>query len=266
MLNRALGAAVLMLSALGAASAETLRLGGSNAAQSVIRYLATVYQERHGDVQFQYVTDLSSSGGIQATRAGAIDIGFSSQELTDAQKQGLTVLPLGRTPWVIAVPLASPLRAVTTQQLEAIYSLRQNSWPNGAPIRLVVAPAGDRDNNLLAKLSPAMAAAIAALPFQQLIVGQTDAELLESIERIPNTIGASTLAVMLAGHRRVKPLPLNGIEPSPHNLAAGIYPYSKTYRLLMRNPPTKAVLQFVDFIRSSEGQKLLEQYGVVPVK
>lgn len=267
--NRAVRALVLLIAAGLACttSAETLRLGGSSTGLAVMRQFAAAYRIHHPGVQFVFVPDLGSSGGIKATIAGAIDIGVSSRELKmEERKQGVADLPYGRTAWVFVTPIANPLNGLSTKDVVDIYTRKRNHWPNGNPIRLVVAPAGDRDNKLLATLSPEMDKAMDALPIEQLIIGESDTQQAELIEHIPDTLGATSLAMILLEHRSIKPLALNGVVPSPRSLAEGKYPLYKTYRLVMRSPPTNAARQFSDFVRSAEGRKLLEQYGHWPIE
>lgn len=268
-LNRAVRVLIL-LSAVGlacAASAETLRMGGSSTGLAVMRKLVAAYRVHHPDVQVVFVPDLSGSGGIKATIAGAIDIGLGSRELKEEErKQGVVDVQYGSAPWVFVTPLANPLNGLSTKDVVDIYTRKRTQWPNGNPIRLVVAPVGDSDNKLLARLSPEMDKAVDALPIEQLIIGDSDTQQAEMIERIPNTFGATSLAIVLAEQRRIKPLALNGVVPSPRSLAAGKYPLSKSYRLVIRSVPTSAVRQFADFVRSAEGRALLERYGHWPTE
>lgn len=271
-LSRAVRALVLLIAGAGlacTASAETLRLGGSGTAVAVMRQLAAAYRIHHPDVQFVVVPDLGSTGGIQATIANVIDIGVSSRELKEEERKlGITDLPYARSPWVFITPMAQPLNGVSTKDVVDIYTRKRTHWPDGKPIRLVVAPTGDRDNKLLSTLSPEMGKAVDALPTEQLIIGETDSQQADRVEHIPNTIGSTSLAIILVEHHRVKPLPLNGVLPTPQHVENGKYPLYKTYRMVIRKTSAKAdaVRQFADFVHSAEGRKLLEQFGHVPIE
>lgn len=261
--KQAVGALLLLASC--SAAAETLKMGGSSTGIAVMKQLAAAYRVQHPEVQFVFVSDLSGSGGIKAAAAGAIDIGLGSRALKDEElKQGVVDVPYGRAPWVFVVPAANPLKALSSQDVLDIYARKRTNWPDGKPIRLVVAPAGDSDNKLIATLSPQMKQAVDALPIEQLVIAESDIQHVERVERIPYTLGSTSLAIVLAEGRRIKPLALDGVVPSPHNLAAGKYPLSKTYRLVIRTTPKPAVRQFLEFVRSAEGRKLLEQYGHAP--
>jgi phosphate transport system substrate-binding protein len=56
------------------------------------------------------------------------------------------------------------------------------------------------------------------------------------------------------------------IEPTLENIKTGSYPISRNLALTTNGDPTGLVKQFIDFIQSPEGQKIVEESGYVPIE
>ncbi len=78
-------------------------------------------------------------------------------------------------------------------------------------------------------------------------------------ERISKHAG---LILILSEKRRMKPLSLNGVMPSPQAIAEGAYPYFKRYHMVTGpKKPSALVQQFIAFVRPAEGSKILTRTG-----
>jgi phosphate transport system substrate-binding protein len=78
-----------------------------------------------------------------------------------------------------------------------------------------------------------------------------------------NAIGYVSLAVL---DSTVKPLKIDGVEPSAENILNGSYSISRPFIYLTREEPVGLAQAFIDFVLSDQGQKILEDEGVVKVK
>lgn len=80
--------------------------------------------------------------------------------------------------------------------------------------------------------------------------------------RVPHgALGPSTLAQIVSEGRALKALRLDGVEPSAQSIADGSYPYYKSMVIVTtaRSPPVAR--QFVEFVQSASGRKILERTG-----
>jgi phosphate transport system substrate-binding protein len=57
-----------------------------------------------------------------------------------------------------------------------------------------------------------------------------------------------------------------GTEPTAENIAKNVYPITRYLYLYMRNKPTGEMKKYIDWILSSEGQKIISEVGYFPVK
>lgn len=243
------------------AQAETVRIGGTGAALGSMERLAGELRKRDPSFAFEVLTNLGSGGGVKALAMGALQIAVVSRPLRpDELRPDLRVIEYARTPFVL-VTAKTGVSALSAAQVAALYG-RQARWPDGTPVRLVLRPAVDVDHSVLAGVSPAMPAVLAdALAREGMVVAATDREAADAVERLPGALGTSSLALVISENRRLTPLAIDGVPPSPQTLADGRYPYGKTLALVVPARPTPMTVRFLDFLASADGRRILAETG-----
>jgi phosphate transport system substrate-binding protein len=94
-----------------------------------------------------------------------------------------------------------------------------------------------------------------------------DLVMNETLAKTPNAIGFSDLGAMTVEKHRIKPLKINGVAPTLRNTQEGRYPLVKPLILVYNRkklPP--AAMQFLSFVRSREGAKIMRDNGYLPEK
>lgn len=257
------GVVVCGMSVAGCAWAQEIRIGGTGGALGTMQTLANAYQKIHPEAKIVVLPSLGSGGGIKAVLAGAIQVAVSSRPLTPAEtNQGATAVEHGRTPFVFAVRANTGPDNVTTKELAEIFSGALDRWPDGSTIRLVLRPVGDSDEDILKKISPEMAKAMALArkrPGMRFAI--TDQDAADAIEKIGGAFGATTEALIVSEKRAIKSLRLNGVEPSTRAVADGSYPYFKPLFIVTTEKPLLPARQFVAFLLSADGRAILARSG-----
>lgn len=251
------------LAAAPAASAETLRIGGTGGAMGAVRLLAEEFKKSHPHIETTILPHLGTSGGIKALIAGELDISISSRPLKESERgQGLTEREYARTPFVFAVSKRSAVSGVTRKQIVDIYSGAMATWPDGVPVRVVLRPAADTDTAVLKAMSAEMKSAVeSALSREGMIMATRDQECADALEKIAGSIGPSTVALLLSERRQLKALPLDGVAPTSENAAQGRYPYFKHRFVITKGTPSPAAQAFIAFIASAKGRRILTETG-----
>lgn len=246
---------------------ETLTVGGTGSAMPLIGQFAQAYGSLEPNVKVRVVDPpLGSNGAIRAVLAGAVDLAVLGKPLTEAEKaQGCQDWELGRTPFLVVTERKLPLPGFTVEQLAAIYSGKMTTWSDGSPIRLVVRNLFESDTLILRKMSPDMDRAVdVALARPGMLVAANDLENIDLLERTPDSLGTSNLALVQAQNRKLNALPIDGKEPTLAAMRQGTYPYSKSI-YLARGPKLSPVAQgFLEFILSASGKEILDRAGYVP--
>ncbi len=128
-------------------------------------------------------------------------------------------------------------------------------------------PPGESDIRILKGMSPEMGAAVdAAMAREGLIVGLTDQDSADAIERTPGAIGCLTLAIVLSEKRAIRVLALDGTVPGVATLKDGSYRYSKTFYMVTKRDMQPAVRQFVEFVLSPAAKAMLSKNGQAAVR
>jgi phosphate transport system substrate-binding protein len=177
-------------------ASETIRINGSGTGLEMMNPLIQSYVESNPTVSFVMEKPLGSSGAIKALIAGALDIVVSSKPLkSEDTAQGLQFSPFGKTPLAIVTGSNVPIKDISIEELEAIYSGRTRKWPNNEKIRVVLRPLADIDTKILRELSPGMNDAISQAQGQQgMMTAVTDPESNQMVAKTIGSIGAAGLA------------------------------------------------------------------------
>jgi len=83
------------------------------------------------------------------------------------------------------------------------------------------------------------------------------------IPQEPGAIGYVGLGYVTA---KIKAIEVNGIIPSKETVNSDTYPLARPLFMYTNGEPTGSVKEFIDFVMSEEGQKLVEENGYISVK
>lgn len=252
-----------------AAAAETtvLRIGGSGGSLCLMSALTTAYAKTRKDVRFVLLPSVGSSGGIKAVTTGALEIGLSARPLKESERaEGAVAHVYGRTPFVFAVHTSNATSGLTLSQLADIYSGKMRYWADSSRLRLIMRPDKDSDTETLRRISPELeAGTAAALAREGMIMANTDRDSADAISTTPGAIGTSTLGQISCENRPLKALAIDGVSPSIKTLESGRYRYEKPLYVVVSKSAPRAVIDFVNFLRTPASQSVLAEMAVIPV-
>ena len=247
------------------AAEELIRINGSGSALAMMKPLTEAYRKSHPQVLIEMEKPLGSSGAIKALLAGALDLVVSSKPLKPEETaKGLVLHAYGRSPLLIITEKHVRKTDISTTELENIFSGKTKTWPDGSPIRLILRPEADVDTSILRKLSAGMNSSMTLAHSQQgMIVAVTDPESNEAVAKTQGAIGASALTGIHSEKRAFNILAVNGVKPTPANLASGEYPLAKEIDFVTMQVIPPAVRQLLEFINSPAGRAIAEKSGVL---
>lgn len=256
-------ASVTLFLASPAGAATEIKIGGTGNALGTMRLLGDAFSNQNPDTKVVILPSLGTSGAIKALPKGAIDVGLSSRPLTnDEIKTGILATEYARSPLVFAVSAKTKATALTLGQLADIYAGHVSAWPGGTQIRPVLRQAGDDNTRQVRQMSAALDKALSVaeqrpgMPF-----ATTDQEAADKLESIPGALGVTTLCLIKSEGRTLRPLTLDGVEPTPANGASGKYPHVKRLFVITKTEPPAEVKRFLAFITSPAGRDVLTRNG-----
>lgn len=232
---------------------------GSTSVQPVAEKLVEKYKETHPDAQIN-VQGGGSSVGIKSAQDGTADIGTSSKALKKNESQGLTQIPLGQDGIVIAVNTKNSVDGVTSEQLKDIFSGKITNWKEvgGSDGKINVIRREDGSGTLDA--------------FESIVMGKdtkikSDAVVQSSTEAVKQSVKTDENAIGFVSYAHmssdVKALKIDGVSPSDDAIADGSYKLQRPFLFLVKGTPNQATQDFLNFVNSSEGQKVLKDEKIV---
>lgn len=236
---------LLMITLLASqAVAETINLGGVGCITPLAKRLASEYVRLNPGIEVRVVEPpLGSSGGLRALAGGKVDIVLS-----------------GRAPKTNEIGL-------TRMQIADIFAGRKTVWDDQKPIRLVMRSEFESETVALRKLSPEIDAAVAkALKRSDLPIPENDLEALETLQKIPGSLGTSSLGLIKASPTKLTILRIDGIAPSVKTLESGRYPLARQFLLVTSPTPRPAVRALLAWLQSPAALAITRTFDYLPFK
>ena len=231
---------------------------GSTSIQPFAEALAEEFMAHHLRQKI-FIQGGGSTAGIQAVLTGASQVGMSSRKLEESEKQ-LIAIPIIYDAIAVIVHRTNPLDNLSMDQIRKIYAGKITRWKEvgGADraITLVTREEGSGTRET----------------FQNLVMGKNEEVTLGALVQDsngairqvvaddPNAIGFISLGLV---NDRVKALTIDGIEPTLENIRTRRYQIIRPFLFVFKSTPQGVAKEFLDYVLSPAGQKLLVQEGLV---
>jgi phosphate transport system substrate-binding protein len=282
---------VIAMAGMGSARpayGQKVSIAGSTTVLPVVAVAIKEYRALHPDREF-VLGGGGSGNGIKAAAAGAVQIGMSSRALKASETSaGLVPVPIGYDGIVLVVHARNPLEGVSSQQVAAIYTGAIANWKElggaDAPIKVISTNErhgtfdGFREHFHLEARPEGQEGGGKYLSFRTIggQFGPVKALALDGNEAVlasmmtkPNAFAYTSLGaalrVLAAGNTPVKMLKLDGRSPSVATVLDGTWPVIRPLLVLTLGSPQGEAKAFIDFLTSSEGQRIVERVGYIPL-
>ena len=203
-----------------------------------------------------------SSVGIKSVHEGSAEIGTSSKELDDNEKEGLKEYELGQDGIVLAVNRNNDVSDLTSTQLKDIFSGKITNWKevggNDSKIHVIVREEGS--GTLDAFKSIVMGNT--KIKSDAIVQSSTEA-VKQSVKQDENAIGFVSFAHMSDD---VKSLSIEGVAPSTESIADGSYELKRPFLFLVKGEPSGDLKDFIDWINSTEADNVLKGEKIIKSK
>lgn len=239
----------------------TIRVAASSTLSPLIDDLGDLYRADRAWVTIQSES-LDSGAAVDLLNAGAIDLGFVSW-LPSKLDPSAWRSALARDAVAVIVNATNPVTGLSLAQVREAFQGRALDWSalgwTNEPV--VVVSREDGSGTRAAFEEAVMAGKPVTL---NAIVQPDSAAVVTYVARTPGAIGYVSRARVLDG---VKPIAIEGTDPSLINVANGRYPIGRALYIVARSEPQPgAVRDFVAWLLSSEGQQAIAERGFGRVK
>lgn len=236
-------------------------------------------QERIRTFESRYLESNTSRRGYSRLIGNYADIFFglepSQEQLAEAQAKGVALrfIPLGLEAFVFIVNADNPVSSLTEAQIRDIYTRRIDNWKElgGSDAAILPFQRPESSGSQTIMLSAVMRGEAMTTPLREEVqemmgdiitqvadyrnesaaIGYTFRWYAEEMYRVPN----------------LKLLAVNGVAPTPGNIASGAYPYTVPFYAVVREGPLSPQTQaLLDWFTGPEGQALIRKVGYVPLQ
>lgn len=244
-----------------------LVLAGSGSCLPIISKLAELYNLK-SPTQIKVPPSIGTRGAVAAVIQGSLKVGLTSRPLKeDEKKAGLSEIKFATIGIVFGVHTGVPKNNITGPELVDIFNGKQNLWQNGKTIIVLNREEGDSSIGILAKKIAGFEAAYHdSIREKRWVVLFTDKEAHEAIAKTENSFGFCDTTIIMVP-LPIKMLRFNQIEPTLENINNGKYPFSKGLFFIFKGKSIpREACDFVSFVKSPQGAKILMDSGALPVK
>lgn len=245
-------------------------LGSNTVGEELAPRLAQEYRKEHPGVEFESEYK-GTTYGMGALIVGRCDIAAASRdastnELTMAREHGLEFNNdlIGSYAVAVVVNSANPLATLTRDQVRDLFTGVIQNWKEiggpDAPVHLCIR------NPISGTYLGFRELAMENKPYGLTVKTYTNyVEIAQAVAQDPGAIGYTSLQTDSKGN--VKPVAVGDVLPTQAAVREGKYPFSRALRLYTnKGSATETTRDFIAFVQSPNGQKIVDAGGFITVK
>ncbi len=246
------------------AGAESIKLAGSGQMIPLINELSKGYMKKNPqDTVEVNQKSLGQMGGVMAVSKGVIDIAMSARNLdTNEKKLQVQAYEIAKVAGLFAVNAATPVTSLTSQQVCDIYGGKIRNWsqvggPNAAILPLT------RPENDSTKIAVRQGiACFEKLKEAEEVRSMPKAkDMLTELTGKANTLGMIDAVSLADAGGKLKAVKVDGKDFTSSEQS----PIMHHYNLVLGKNRSDAIVRFLQFVRSPEGQAIIKREKASPV-
>ncbi|MEH7181267.1 phosphate ABC transporter substrate-binding protein [Neobacillus vireti] len=240
----------------------TVSVSGSTSVGPLAEKIAEKFKET-SNVKVE-INQIGSSAGITNAISGVSEIGMSSRDLKEEEKaSGLVETIIAYDGIVVVTHPSNKVKDLTMEQVKAVFTGEVKNWKElgGDDLEIVVVSREDGSGSRDA--------------FQE-IVGYSSGELVRSAiiasgnGNIKTTVATNKHAVGFISFEyidsSISTIDINGVEATAENVLQQKYSLSRPFLFVHKEDQiTDAGKQFIEYILSPDGQKIVGETGAIPI-
>ena len=242
----------------------SISMSGSTSMEKFANALCESFMEKYPDVNVT-VEFTGSSAGVESVLSGKCDIGNSSRNLKDEEKEKGAVENIVAIDGIaVAVDPKNTVNDLTKDQLVSIYTGKVKNWSevggSNMPIVVVGREAGSGTRGAFEE--------ILKVEDQCVYANELDSTgaVMAKVASTPGAIGYVSLDAVDDSVIAVK---LDGVEANAENIKAGTYFLNRPFVMATKgeiSEQNELVKTLFDYIYSEEGQSVAAGVGLITVQ
>jgi phosphate transport system substrate-binding protein len=253
---------------------NVITVKGSDTMVLLAQRWAEVYMASHPSTSVR-VTGGGSGTGISALINGTTDVCNSSRPMKPAEKEKLkqrygsagVEVRVAKDGITIYTHPSNAVSKLSLAQLKGIYTGSITNWQQvGGRNARIILYGRENSSGTYSFFKEHVLSNQDFAPATQTLPGT--AAIVNAITKDPNGIGYGGFGYA----KGIKIVPVShkdggaAVAPSAQTIKAGTYPISRFLYIYLRNRPTGALKEYIDWIISDAGQKAVIQAGYFPIR
>ncbi len=254
---------------------QSIKVSGSTTVLPIAQKAAEVYMATHPNADIQ-ITGGGSGVGVQQIGEKTVDIGMSSRELSATEKTKYPALVrtvVAKDGIAIIVNPANEIKVISADDVKSIYTGKITKWtqifggsvPNtNNQIVVVGRDSASGTREFFDKAPEGILKGEA--PTKSMLEKNSNGAIAQTIAQTPGAIGYVSIGFITPD---VKALPIwyndpnDAITPTRENVLSKKYPINRELFMFTNGQPTGLAKDYIDFILSPDGQKIVDSEGYV---
>lgn len=251
-----------MIFAPGVEKHENIAVAGSTSVQPVAEKLAENYMLSNSHDKLT-VQGGGSSMGLNSVKKGSAQIGtYSSKLSSEKSGAGVKQTQIATDGIAIIVNPENNVSDLTKDQVKDIFTGKITDWSQvgGTPGKINVITREDGSGTRDAVTSVVLDDEDFV---KNAVVQSSTGSLMQSVSSDSSAIGYASLSDLR--ENEVKTLKINGVEATDDNIKDGSYVVQRPFLFLTNSTPDNDTQNFINWVLSEDGQKIVSEEGLVPV-
>ena len=244
-------------------NAITISISGSTSVGPLMEKIQEKYEEENNNVTLE-IQQNGSGAGIKDVISGISEIGMSSRELKDEEKESVQGTTVAYDGIALLVNPDNPVKNISLEDVKKIYTGEVTNWKelggDDTPIVVVSREEGSGTRDAFQE--------IVGYKSEELI---KDATISDGSGAVKTTVAGNKNAIGFASFEyidnTVSALSIDGLEPTADNVKSGSYKISRPFILVTKEDSlTENGQKLIDFVLSAEGQQIVEENKLITVE
>ncbi|MDO9548751.1 MAG: phosphate ABC transporter substrate-binding protein [Candidatus Marinimicrobia bacterium] len=245
-----------------------ISIEGSTTVLPIAQIAAEEYMKANPNVDIT-VRGGGSGVGIASLIEGTCDIADASRSMKDKEMKEAVNKGVNPVAHVVAmdgiavvIHPSNKLKEISKEQLKAIYTGKYSNWSKlgGAKKKIIVISRDSASGTYEAFSNLTLDGERVR---SDALLSASNRAVVTTVENTPGAIGYVGLGYITS---KIKAIGVDGVQCTKENILSGEYPLSRPLFMYTNGNPCGQVKAFLDFVKSKEGQKLIEESGYVGLK
>ncbi len=251
-----------------AAGSKKINIVGSTTVLPIAQACAEKFMDLYPEIDVS-VKGGGSGVGISALIDGTCDIADASRpmkpsEVKRAKAKGINPVAhvIARDGIAVVVHPSNPVSALTIDQIKDIYVGKIKNWKElgGKDMKIIVISRDSSSGTY--EVFEHLVLKGAKVRKDALLMASNKAVAM-AVAKTPGAIGYVGLGYL---SKSLKALKVDGAYPTLETVRDGLYKLSRPLFMYTNGKPKGVIKEFIDFVLSPEGQKIVKEQGFVPIK